>query len=1238
MGSVIGLSGDKGVKLLNLLHSKSQQLSKQLKRQLFISFLAISLTTSIVLGSGLPIASQSTNQLTPRDDVIEDIKSAAERHVYNDSPLQTETILRAFEYNSVGLTSAEIIEIYETEYTKLKETKDTNFWEQATPQAGWIVAILIAVLAIFRDTLGKWITTAIETIFEGAYARLAGNRLLRGLALRRYRNALYKKHQKLEIPFRANRPLAMEDVYIPLQAKGINSNEQIDIYDALSRFKRLVVTGPPGGGKSILLKYIALAYGTDHLDLADRPIPVLIEFHRLGNPDLTQEELIQALVDAFNRDNFPRAGRFVQQSLKGSLMLLLDGLDEVKSDVRPIVVQQIKDLLDTYENCRAIITCRTAVYRDEFFSVTEQTLKVSEFSDQQIRRFLKAWEPEMPADKSVDQLLQTLRNRPRIVDLARNPLLLTIIAHLYSDPSFVLPHSRTEFYQKSTGILLEQWDQWRQTFNKHKALNKRRILKHLALFSQTQNAQGQQDRRRMDHYTVLEEIKGILPELSLDPEEHTESILNEIVERSGLLQIVDGGEGYKFSHLTLQEYFTAEALKNNADTLAARFRQAPDDWREVVKLWCGFEGNSTAFIEAIYEIDAITGFECLADAQEIEPTSAESILDAFKIRLGKTNQQDQITSAFGAVAADIRPRSRAVFQFLQHILDNSEEATRYQAAADALSKTSLPEAAKVLGTHYGRLSEVRTSLIRMGDLAVPVLSSLAPQQPTVLDDLFTIGTPDAAKALAYFLWEGPPTQQAQAAWYLASLLPQLGIEAALRSESITLEKTSGPFNRGGNNDSLDWIWQPFGEPADSSLPSTIGQIAKLMTEGPTETAPTPLPKLDPRLVVPLCTIHLQNQVELPKTWPNQADALLEQQTKTEAITQQTQKMIAFLLQDNPSDSRWQLLVSGLTPQLQLDLIHRLIAYSPPNRTHWRYIFHDVSYDFSTGLQYKCVLWIASGSSILAILGMAVAVFQQPDIALTVLVSLALLIVIIFWATLRRGIEKAFDPNTFLSLGPSGLLTFGIELRQLLQNNLVWTGIQPLYQAVASVFTFAVTFAGVFAGAGVFAIAVAIAVAGAGIFAGAGAVASTDDSASTVALAGAGTVAFVFAGSFALAGAGAGAFVFAGAGASTVAGTVAGYGLGSWYKLQSRPRQQFLFKILPILAFPWFCWLPVVFIFGSFYLHHLFSIRWLWVGLIDIFIFSVCRGLWWHGQQSEEKARNPLRRGILQSALEAIHSK
>ncbi|MHC5763908.1 NACHT domain-containing protein, partial [Nostoc sp.] len=462
-------------------------------------------------------------------------------------------------------------------------------------------------------------------------------------------------------------------------------SELIDPLQAITKHRRLLVKGSPGSGKTMLLKYIALCYAEGYwkkLFNQFNCVPILVELHRFSSLEKTVE---QQLVEALKRDGFPNAESFVSQSLDNNkLLLLLDGLDEVSSNDRKRVVDLINDFLDTYQKCPVIITCRTAVYRSEFDNFIEQTLEVVEFNDQQICDFLVPWQQDMPEGKSVEQLMQTLHDRPRIMALGRNPLMLTIIAYLYADTDFVLPRSRAEFYRKSTEILLEQWHQERNQFQ---GRDKKLILQHLALFFQENANQQGQDRRSVDWRTVESEVKKILPDLNLQPDIDTKPIMKEIVERNGLLLAIDNGERYQFAHLTLQEFFAASQLREDADGLVSRFKADPDAWRETIKLWCGLAGDSTNLIREICSVNPVIAFECLADAQKVDSTLADEIINSFKSQLGVDGNEDIVNHAFASVAVDDRRRTD-VFTFLEETLKNANETdARRKAAATTLSIT-----------------------------------------------------------------------------------------------------------------------------------------------------------------------------------------------------------------------------------------------------------------------------------------------------------------------------------------------------------------------------------------------------------------------------------------------------------------------------------------------------------------------------------------------------------------------
>ncbi len=88
----------------------------------------------------------------------------------------------------------------------------------------------------------------------------------------------------------------------------------------------------------------------------------------------------------------------------------------------------------------------------------------------------------------------------------------------------------------------------------------------------------------------------------------------------------------------------------------------------------------------------------------------------------------------------------------------------------------------------------------------------------------------------------------------------------------------------------------------------------------------------------------------------------------------------------------------------------------------------------------------------------------------------------------------------------------------------------------------------------------------------------------------------------------------------------GWALGIWYKAEEGADLGWI-RFFSILAFPWFCWLPIVVGFMSFALCDRLSWGWQLISLFWLFIFGFCTVLWVRGKKLEEKALNPLK-GIL----------
>ncbi|MDF5751923.1 NACHT domain-containing protein [Spongiactinospora sp. TRM90649] len=733
----------------------------------------------------------------------------------------------------------------------------------------WLVTAALFVLLIFRDVAKDLLSQAIERSALFLYD-LIGTRLLRKRAVRRYSRTIREKYGRVNIPFLEGRALAMQDVYVPIKAVNVGDSEvSSEAYESLRAAGTAVITGPPGSGKSMLLRHSVLLWALGDGKSRLARVPVLLDLHRCNGDETTTLE--QHLTAQLGRDGLPSPARFLSHLLKTRrLSVLLDGLDEVGSRDRTRVVGWIKDFVEANEGCQVLVTCRSAIYEGQLSPQISQGYRVADFDQQLIRRFLRGW-PGMPGGQAVDQLLGALRNTPRLLQLAKNPLLLTMIAYLYSDvydgKEQMLPHSRAEFYKEATDVLLRRL---KSAINQYPGPSKKLVLQHLAITGLSR-PHSDRDRLTLTYTQVLKEIADILPMVNLDAQ-HAEPLLKEIVERSGLLLSVDGGERYQFAHLTLQEYLAAAHLEGDPETLLNYHRRDPGTWREPVKLWCGNTSkDSRPVIAAVYDRDPVLAFECLADAQHVDPDLAESITHRFERQLDVVlgAERQVVIGALGAVASDRRPRGRAVFAHLERVLRDPGDS-RWNGAVQALASTNLPEAVTVLTEALVReqgetprhpapaagsvppfdphVRTLRDALISMGDIAIPALEERARQGiPGALSDIAAIGTPSALQALIGLAYD-EGGQALRAGWYLATMLGTAEFDEALAAERSA--------RTGSNGGSWHWVWDPFRAGSSPAANRVVDRVVQLINDRSAGQPPGDLGDVDARLAIPLAATAL----------------------------------------------------------------------------------------------------------------------------------------------------------------------------------------------------------------------------------------------------------------------------------------------------------------------------------------------------------------------------------------------
>jgi hypothetical protein len=144
----------------------------------------------------------------------------------------------------------------------------------ALPYAGWALFFALLLAWAVQKFFGEWISAAAKRLGERFIGSMAGNLNLRAPAVRRYAKAIIADYDRVPVPFiekEEHRP-SMRKTYIPL--KRLDEDDQRsdeDAYLGVRKAKRAVVVGPPGSGKSMLLKRSILIWAEEKLQAQGSP-------------------------------------------------------------------------------------------------------------------------------------------------------------------------------------------------------------------------------------------------------------------------------------------------------------------------------------------------------------------------------------------------------------------------------------------------------------------------------------------------------------------------------------------------------------------------------------------------------------------------------------------------------------------------------------------------------------------------------------------------------------------------------------------------------------------------------------------------------------------------------------------------------------------------------------------------------------------------------------------------------
>jgi hypothetical protein len=491
-----------------------------------------------------------------------------------------------------------------------------------------------------------------------------------------------------------SRRLQLESLFVPLRLvrivptekgktaegaprpKTVQSGPQL-VGEVLAAHPRLAILALPGGGKTTLIKRLAIAYAFRERrtalsdQLPDREwFPLLLRCRQFRGR--AAEPVLHLLAQLGERAELGdlAAGfqSLVQATLReGRALLLVDGLDEISDPgERTAFVAQMRTFLSTYPTVDAVITSREAGFRPVASALAGlcSHYRIAGFDRDDVLQLTVAWHREVvgrrpEVEAQARELAEAIWESDRIRRLAVNPLLLTTLL-LVKRWVGQLPNRRTVLYEKAIEVLLWTWN-----VQGYEQLDLQEVVPQLAFVAWQMMEDGIQRISQPRLRGCLKKARKQMPDVLAHASLSIDGFVERVEVRSSLLVLAghDVEDGclvpvYEFQHLTFQEFLAAKALidgyypdQTAEDSLASKLEPHFEDeiWKEVIPLASVLAGRRVAPLieqlvrcieDALFRNMSLAALvaQCLQDDVQIGP----ELLARALLSIARTNGADEV--------------------------------------------------------------------------------------------------------------------------------------------------------------------------------------------------------------------------------------------------------------------------------------------------------------------------------------------------------------------------------------------------------------------------------------------------------------------------------------------------------------------------------------------------------------------------------------------------------------------
>lgn len=343
----------------------------------------------------------------------------------------------------------------------------------------------------------------------------------------------------------SNAPIPLLDIYVNLfLASGKIAARDDDFLKDIGKYKDVVFTATAGAGKSMLMRYLYIRF------LESQRLPVFVELRDLNqSPNLSLIGFIKTRIADY-------IDGFSDQQVKyafdnGSIVLFLDGFDEIDHDVRKDRERELNEIAARYDNLWIFVSSRPA----EGFANWEKfhVFDVQPLTEKQVELLLQ----KIPYDQEIKDLFTKKLSEGLYQthkEFLTNPL-LTIMMLVTLEQFAEVPAKIHLFYEYAFEALFGRHDVTKGGFQRkrHTSLaldDFKRLFSYFCMITYIKKSIS------FSSDTVLNHIQQSITSSQIIVDKGL--FRNDLTESTCML-VLDGLD-YTFSHRSFQEYFTAYFL------------------------------------------------------------------------------------------------------------------------------------------------------------------------------------------------------------------------------------------------------------------------------------------------------------------------------------------------------------------------------------------------------------------------------------------------------------------------------------------------------------------------------------------------------------------------------------------------------------------------------------------------------------------------------------------------------